>query len=565
MLPPSMGKVAEMEHFRRGVLLAMLIERRLAGGGQLVWYHPKQKKLVAPLNLQAQLAESSAIYDTSMCFKLEGEGFFALEELEGSSRYAAYMKPKAPLYRYLVRLYTNACRKHHKEGLALVEMDDGEPVRELRLPGCRQITTFNQVGDIVEQGLGDPVKRDLIQGYIGDRRGNRVYLFADVDGKAPAFDDTLFLCRVILSTWTNQRADVVAFVNSAIFTDVVEAIWKARRGAFSDKKFPAAAKAYLYQHRLGRATVTEIEEASRQLHQLLVKRTQEAIDRYEGPGQAEQTRLSGLAACSAHLKATALRNPLHPRDFIRLWQYESLDCRAAWWIEREARRHFVGKAQHIDSPMVNMAFRLLCRVADNVEDRKNAFKMLNDLDLANTEKSATKRKSSHTVKDIEGLKKLLEGLNDAEGKDQGWSTHPRSPWLTGRDQTVRCCVIGEQLRNRLDGSPLTFSYAAYDLHDGVAQMCWSHAGQLFEDSTMSRNLVEVLVEEREFDLEQDNDRDRFIGQGLKVHLEDGCLVAAHTVRRAFTLEIRGEDQGDVDQVMDKIIRAADITAHAIPT
>ncbi len=558
-MPRAMGKVDETERFRRGVMLALLVERRLNDSAELAWYDVDSEAQAMPLDLAQYRAESEATTDDSLCFSLAGEGAFALDELERSPRYAGHIVPKAPWYRFLYRLYADACAKHHS-GLALVELKDGHPSREVRLPGCPHLLLFANSGDVVEQGFASEELRELVEGYIGDTSADPVGLFADFDGETPNFDHTLFLCRAILSTWTNKREDVVSFVNSSTFETVVKAVWDARRGAFSDDEFPLAATGYLLQHRLGLSTNDQIEEASKQLYLFLHKKTKDAIELYREPLE-ERHSCPGLASYSSRITTNTLMATGHPRDFIRLWQYESLDCRAAWWVEREARRLFVEEHSQEDTPMINMAFRLLSRVAENVSDRKIAFDTLNDLDLANQAKSQFKSGSFSSIVGVRGLMSLLEDLDEID--DKGWVEHPRSAWLTGRDQTVRCCVIGAQLRNRLDGNPLTFSYAAYDLHDGVAQMCWSHAGQLFEDRSMARNLVDELIEQRDMGLADDHNRQRFIGQGLKVNLDDGCLVAAHTVRRAFTLEIRGADRNRVDRVMRRILMAADITAHSV--
>ncbi|MEQ9587959.1 MAG: hypothetical protein RJS97_08395 [Parvibaculaceae bacterium] len=526
-------------------MLALLVERRKADGAHVGWYCTKSRQFVGDVSFTDCMEEPSGKREESMCFKLEGEGFYGLDELERNPRYARYDNKPAQLYRFIIRLYTQFSAKHINHKLALVELSGNAPVREIRLPGLPYLLPTLVSGDVVEQGFSNPDKQDLIKAYLGQDEvlDRHVRLFeGDTPDSIPDFSDTLFLCQAILSTWTNQRADVVAYVNSPVFDDVVKAVAEARRTAFDES--PKARQGYRLHHELPRdISDPEILDQSQALHAFLVEKTRDAL-----AGFKDQVPMSldALSSCS----------PL--RDFLRLWQYESLDCRAAWWVEREARRIFKGT----ESPLANMAFRLLCRVADNVEDRKQAFTALNRLDLADEEKALIKEAPSDAPVDVAGLRDKIEGLWKI--KDHGWRTDTSSPWLIGRDQAVRCLVIGEQLANRLLGSPLGFSYAAYDYHNGIAQMCWSHSGRLDEDRTEARNLVDGLIELRQLEMHVAGaKRGDFVGTGRRVASEEGVLVAGHTVRRAFTLEIQGANLRQVDRVMNRILQAAEISTTVL--
>ena len=584
--------VSEMEVFRRGLSLANQIERRLADGATLEVYSrdrqqtkalglnkllwPKAGEVmsdeVAPADSDGAQSDDKALTEvTTKAFRIDRETACAIKELAAYSRYEGCSR--SDLYRYVARLYKQACTWRHS-GSVIVETQSGLAVRELRLPGFEYFLKDLRASDQVRRQFDTAEGRSIVENYIGLGQSHGC-LFGEESGKSG-----LFLAQAILSTWSNDRPDVLAFVNSAVFEEVFTSINYARCTAFTDDEH--ALLGYRLQNEdLPEYSVDQIECASKALHRYLVERTQEKLSEYELHDAKHYSEAaislihgSNRQSASKALKTLFEQEQQELRDFLRLWQYESLDCRAAWWVERLARETYSGPI----TALVDFAFRLLARIANNIEDRKQAFEVLNAIDLDDKRKGtqgfddagdAVGGQSDPDVlavldrqlpiRSVSGLKTVVAGL--CQDNEFGWQKDSIRPWLIGRDQPVRCALVGEQLRNRLNHGDLRFSYEAYDCHDGIVGRCWLEAETPISEVVRIRNLVDQLVEIRE--QVSSSERADLSGTGIRLHGPEGQVLVLNTLRRVCSLGVAGKDSRAVNRSMNRMAAFADVKAMAL--
>jgi len=584
---PTLTDVTVLRH---GIRVALSIEQGRTHSQQFNQYDGVNQVMGDALDEGFLPTEKAKLERCPKVFTLDPESMCELNELRGMPRFQGATQSTICRYSMLLyaKLFTARCA-----GNAFVTVD---PVTnlitsELRVPGFPPSTDI-KFRELWQFRINTVEGQSCIGRYI-ERPGNDHSLWGGMDG-----EDRLFVAQSIVAVWFGEGRDVLEFINGPAFSKLLDSIYWAHHHAFDDAEY-----------------VMGLEEVRAEINEKFdvtaPDRAKDMLNEFDVLGvsrrQIKQSFV-GLTAyfwayTKAYLKrAEALNEPITMKSFnewwfgelelndrfmpvtqidkatkedqeevdenrehspfelsdladlIRLWKYESLDCRVHFWIERAARKHYM-KAGGKITPLVDMTFRLLSRSASNMATRAQSFERLIEIDIDDQHNN---RYDQDTVRDVHSLAQVIEGMNASN--QFGWQAH--RPWTSGRDQVVRDRLICEKLRDRVSGRSLTFGYCAFDYQDGVESKCWLADGSDRIDQLEGvRKCVTTMAMMRQGESEES--RYKLSGRGISIRLDDGYLVVAHTHRRLFALSIQGDDLTVAQERLQSILGVAGVEVEAV--
>lgn len=613
-----------IEVIRRGIKLVIEMEKALSEGRSLAVYLPGAHEVLEEYHPSNHLDDprvnpnAKAEKNRSRCitkaWPIEGEIEESYIHLSGYPRY--HKIHFSQMMRFVIRVYL-AFDDHATKGRALVSLDANKVPREIRIQGHKHRLSRVGQSDVWQRQFIDDDGKRLLALYTGveDRTNKDKGVTGCIFGEN-AQEDTqdasgLFLAQSVVVLWYDQSADVIAFVNSETFRSIYDHMRAARHELFNEGDPKLAEQARKAARRLERIDSGYYRKNKRNLRQELMdiheyftghldkaledSKLEDAVKQPSVAGKKSKISATVLNAFAELLKrpsnspifdsdsdkrrgsyghsletfkqAYSVGNKSALRDLVRLWHYETLDCRVAWWTERQAVTTFKANGGRISSPLVADCFRILARVADNFTDKQRVFRYLHELDLDIRESKQRKTNDDNRYdwipvnqcQDLIPLRDSLVKSNDEE-------KYERQPFLIGRDQWMRNVLINEKINNELKSRGLKFSYAAYEINEGVVRKCWSSGPDL--EALYLSNLIE---EEDVNDVENmvDNMIDYQLGAGSfeeRMHwagktiglplMSDGCAIVCHTLRRVCSLVITGDNVLAHD-AMERIVEYID--------
>lgn len=393
----------------------------------------------------------------------------------------------------------------------------GNRREELRIPGFRYHQPLRSPRRRWIREFESPDGKHLLKSYA--EIGGFQWIGEPSDERVS--DDTLFVAQTIMVAWYNNSRLVQDFIETRPFARVVSKICKVRRTVFRDDQEARVAYDLLQKNSEVLSTDGFVH-----LNRYFGKNTLDtlrALEEQDG-GSTDVSLMTRLLRCAQPLMNDGV---LDPRSLVKLWRYESLDCRAAYWVKRLAKRDYDGEL----SPLVNMAFRLLARAPDNLGNRQRAFERLNSIDREGRANHAGRNQLS------DPSPASLDERIDYLSKTDDWGWKENRPWIFSLDQQVRHVLLETKLNSLLTDRALKFSYAAYSVSDGVPVVAWSDGDPSVERCALARVLVNRAVSERQ--CENEDERNRLSRRGIlvKIPQKNGYLLVAHTLKRVYALLI----------------------------